>query len=136
MFPQVLAFAARDFDCIPGFQQKIFYIEQPLEFLEDQLVLNGRNLLVDFYWGAPGKGAHNHFYLQLYGTYELFSFIRVCMVRTLAIQFIFEVAAMTKQFFGGFGGQFRAFCKFVFLLSLTFHLISCPADGASIVPDG
>lgn len=41
LLSQVLAFAvARDFDCIPGFQQKIFYIEQPLEFLEDQLVLN------------------------------------------------------------------------------------------------
>ncbi|XP_018411393.1 PREDICTED: cadherin-13 [Nanorana parkeri] len=41
LLSQVLAFAvARDFDCIPGFQQKIFYIEQPLEFLEDQLILN------------------------------------------------------------------------------------------------
>ncbi|KAM9302426.1 cadherin-13 [Gastrophryne carolinensis] len=41
LLSQVLALViARDFNCIPGFQQKIFYIEQPLEFLEDQLVLN------------------------------------------------------------------------------------------------
>ncbi|XP_053556733.1 cadherin-13 [Bombina bombina] len=38
---QVVVFAiAKDFECIPGFQQKIFYIEQPPEFTEDQLVLN------------------------------------------------------------------------------------------------
>ncbi|KAM4722120.1 cadherin-13 [Rhinophrynus dorsalis] len=41
LLSQVLVFAAgNDFDCIPGFQQKIFYIEQPLEFTEDQLILN------------------------------------------------------------------------------------------------
>uniref|UniRef100_K9J7L9 Cadherin-13 n=1 Tax=Xenopus tropicalis TaxID=8364 RepID=K9J7L9_XENTR len=38
---QVLVFAiANDLECIPGFQQKIFYVEQPSEFTEDQLVLN------------------------------------------------------------------------------------------------
>ncbi|XP_018116075.2 cadherin-13 [Xenopus laevis] len=38
---QVLVFAiANDMECIPGFQQKIFYVEQPSEFTEDQLVLN------------------------------------------------------------------------------------------------
>ncbi|KAG8437478.1 hypothetical protein GDO86_008253 [Hymenochirus boettgeri] len=37
----VLVFAtANDLECVPGFQQKIFYIEQPLEFTKDQLVLN------------------------------------------------------------------------------------------------
>ncbi|KAM4614386.1 cadherin-13 [Discoglossus pictus] len=41
LLSQVLVFAvAKDFECTPGFQQKIFYIEQPPEFTEDQLVLN------------------------------------------------------------------------------------------------
>ncbi|XP_027706349.1 cadherin-13 isoform X2 [Vombatus ursinus] len=31
---------AEDLECIPGFQQKIFRIEQPAEFIEDQLILN------------------------------------------------------------------------------------------------
>jgi len=40
-FPQVLLLAcAEDLECIPGFQQKVFYIEQPFEFTEDQPVLN------------------------------------------------------------------------------------------------
>ncbi|MEE6499944.1 hypothetical protein FKM82_003648 [Ascaphus truei] len=39
---------AEDFECIPGFQQKLFYIEQPSEFTEDQLVLNGREITLDF----------------------------------------------------------------------------------------
>lgn len=39
--PQVLLLAcAEDLECIPGFQQKVFYIEKPFEFTEDQLVLN------------------------------------------------------------------------------------------------
>ncbi|XP_069822265.1 cadherin-13 [Dendropsophus ebraccatus] len=41
LLSQVLVFAiARDFDCIPGFQEKIYYIEQQGEFLKDQLLLN------------------------------------------------------------------------------------------------
>lgn len=40
-FPQVLLLAcAEDLECVPGFQQKVFYIEQPFEFTEDQAVLN------------------------------------------------------------------------------------------------
>ncbi|XP_043841192.1 cadherin-13 [Dromiciops gliroides] len=31
---------AEDLECIPGFQQKTFHIEQPDEFIEDQLILN------------------------------------------------------------------------------------------------
>ncbi|XP_074144333.1 cadherin-13-like isoform X2 [Sminthopsis crassicaudata] len=31
---------AEDLECIPGFKQKIFRIEQPAEFFEDQLILN------------------------------------------------------------------------------------------------
>ncbi|NWH87849.1 CAD13 protein, partial [Aegithalos caudatus] len=39
--PQVLLLAcAEDLECVPGFQQKVFYIEKPFEFKEDQLVLN------------------------------------------------------------------------------------------------
>lgn len=39
--PQVLLLAcAEDLECVPGFQQKVFYIEKPFEFTEDQLVLN------------------------------------------------------------------------------------------------
>lgn len=123
MFPQVLAFAvARDFDCIPGFQQKIFYIEQPLEFLEDQLVLNGRNSLVDFFLGGCSRqGAHNLseagakqrdiFICSSMERMRFFSFIKVCMFRTLAIHFIFKVEALPKLFSFGFGGRFGAFCK-------------------------
>ncbi|NXI61335.1 CAD13 protein, partial [Anseranas semipalmata] len=41
LFPQVLLLAyAEDLGCIPGFKQKVFYIEQPFEFTEDQPVLN------------------------------------------------------------------------------------------------
>ncbi|XP_069595278.1 cadherin-13 [Ranitomeya imitator] len=41
LLSQVLMVAiARDFDCIPGFQEKIYYIEQQGEFLKDQLLLN------------------------------------------------------------------------------------------------
>ncbi|NXD13837.1 CAD13 protein, partial [Nothocercus nigrocapillus] len=41
LFPQVLLLAfAEDLECIPGFQQKVFYIEQPSEFTEDQPLLN------------------------------------------------------------------------------------------------
>lgn len=41
LFLQVLLLAcAEDLECIPGFQQKVFYIEQPFEFTEDQPVLN------------------------------------------------------------------------------------------------
>ncbi|XP_075139504.1 cadherin-13-like [Leptodactylus fuscus] len=41
LLSQILVFAiARDFDCIPGFQEKIYYIEQQGEFLKDQLLLN------------------------------------------------------------------------------------------------
>uniref|UniRef100_A0A8C5Q9V2 Cadherin-13 n=2 Tax=Leptobrachium leishanense TaxID=445787 RepID=A0A8C5Q9V2_9ANUR len=36
----IFAVAAKDAECTPGFQQKIFYIEQPPEITEDQLVLN------------------------------------------------------------------------------------------------
>ncbi|KAK0677947.1 CAD13 protein, partial [Pygoscelis papua] len=40
-FPQVLLLAcAEDLECVPGFRQKAFYIEQPFEFTEDQPVLN------------------------------------------------------------------------------------------------
>ncbi|NXP12168.1 CAD13 protein, partial [Thinocorus orbignyianus] len=40
-FPQVLLLTcAEDLGCVPGFQQKVFYIEQPFEFTEDQPVLN------------------------------------------------------------------------------------------------
>lgn len=39
-FLQVLLLAcAEDLECVPGFQQKVFYIEQPFEFTEDQPVL-------------------------------------------------------------------------------------------------
>ncbi|KAI1235573.1 hypothetical protein IHE44_0002453 [Lamprotornis superbus] len=38
---QVLLLAcAEDLECVPGFQQKVFYIEKPFQFTEDQLVLN------------------------------------------------------------------------------------------------
>lgn len=41
LFPQVLLLAcAEDLECTPGFQQKVFYIEQPFEFTEDQPILN------------------------------------------------------------------------------------------------
>ncbi|NWT27536.1 CAD13 protein, partial [Cardinalis cardinalis] len=40
-FPQVLLLAcAEDLECVPGFQQKVFYIEKPFEFREDRLILN------------------------------------------------------------------------------------------------
>ncbi|NXI42452.1 CAD13 protein, partial [Galbula dea] len=39
--PQVLLLAcAEDFKCVPGFRKKVFYIEEPFEFREDQPVLN------------------------------------------------------------------------------------------------
>lgn len=41
LLSQVLLLAcAEDLECTPGFQQKVFYIEQPFEFTEDQPVLN------------------------------------------------------------------------------------------------
>ncbi|XP_037264624.1 cadherin-13 isoform X2 [Falco rusticolus] len=41
LLSQVLLLAcAEDLECVPGFQRKIFYIEQPFEFTEDQPVLN------------------------------------------------------------------------------------------------
>ncbi|XP_073911680.1 cadherin-13 isoform X6 [Castor canadensis] len=36
----LLLTSAEDLDCTPGFQQKVFHINQPAEFIEDQLVLN------------------------------------------------------------------------------------------------
>ncbi|RMC09268.1 hypothetical protein DUI87_14276 [Hirundo rustica rustica] len=36
----LLLACAEDLGCVPGFQQKVFYIEKPFEFTEDQLVLN------------------------------------------------------------------------------------------------
>ncbi|NWH33096.1 CAD13 protein, partial [Chloropsis hardwickii] len=39
--PQVLLLAcAEDLECVPGFQQKVFYIEKPFAFREDKLILN------------------------------------------------------------------------------------------------
>lgn len=39
--PQVLLLAcAEDLECVPGFQQKVFYIEKPFEFTKDKLILN------------------------------------------------------------------------------------------------
>ncbi|XP_009465573.1 PREDICTED: cadherin-13 [Nipponia nippon] len=41
LLSQVLLLAcAEDLKCVPGFQQKVFYIEQPFEFTEAQPVLN------------------------------------------------------------------------------------------------
>lgn len=41
LLSQVLLLAcAEDLACVPGFQQKVFYIEEPFEFTEDQAVLN------------------------------------------------------------------------------------------------
>ncbi|XP_010004505.1 PREDICTED: cadherin-13 [Chaetura pelagica] len=41
LLSQVLLLScAEGLECVPGFQQKVFYIEQPLEFTEDQRVLN------------------------------------------------------------------------------------------------
>nr|XP_033798456.1 cadherin-13 isoform X1 [Geotrypetes seraphini] len=41
LLAQVLLIAfAEDLECIPGFRQKILYIEQPPEFSEDQLIAN------------------------------------------------------------------------------------------------
>ncbi|XP_009330582.1 PREDICTED: cadherin-13 [Pygoscelis adeliae] len=41
LLSQVLLLAcAEDLECVPGFRQKAFYIEQPFEFTEDQPVLN------------------------------------------------------------------------------------------------
>ncbi|XP_040562951.2 cadherin-13 isoform X2 [Gallus gallus] len=36
----LLLACAEDLECTPGFQQKVFYIEQPFEFTEDQPILN------------------------------------------------------------------------------------------------
>ncbi|NWU96630.1 CAD13 protein, partial [Upupa epops] len=41
LFPQVLLLAcAEDLECVPGFQRKVFYIEEPFEFTEDEPILN------------------------------------------------------------------------------------------------
>ncbi|XP_061863620.1 cadherin-13 isoform X1 [Colius striatus] len=41
LLSQILLLAcAEDLECVPGFQQKKFYIEEPIEFTEDQPVLN------------------------------------------------------------------------------------------------
>ncbi|XP_054025917.1 cadherin-13 isoform X2 [Dryobates pubescens] len=41
LLSQVLLLAcAEDLECVPGFQRKVFYIEEPFEFTEDQAVLN------------------------------------------------------------------------------------------------
>ncbi|XP_051485522.1 cadherin-13 isoform X2 [Apus apus] len=41
LLSQVLLLScAEGLECVPGFQQKVYYIEQPLEFTEDQRVLN------------------------------------------------------------------------------------------------
>ncbi|KAG8513135.1 Cadherin-13 [Galemys pyrenaicus] len=36
----LLLTSAEDLDCTPGFQQKVFHIDQPAEFIEDQSILN------------------------------------------------------------------------------------------------
>uniref|UniRef100_A0A8C0AFC7 Cadherin-13 n=1 Tax=Bos mutus grunniens TaxID=30521 RepID=A0A8C0AFC7_BOSMU len=36
----LLLTSAEDLDCTPGFQQKVFHIDQPAEFIEDQAILN------------------------------------------------------------------------------------------------
>uniref|UniRef100_G1TL92 Cadherin-13 n=1 Tax=Oryctolagus cuniculus TaxID=9986 RepID=G1TL92_RABIT len=36
----LLLTSAEDLDCAPGFQQKLFHINQPIEFIKDQSVLN------------------------------------------------------------------------------------------------
>ena len=36
----LLLTSAEDLDCTPGFQQKVFRIDQPAEFIEDQAILN------------------------------------------------------------------------------------------------
>uniref|UniRef100_A0A8C5Y525 Cadherin 13 n=1 Tax=Microcebus murinus TaxID=30608 RepID=A0A8C5Y525_MICMU len=36
----LLLTSAEDLDCTPGFQQKVFHINQPAEFIEDQSILN------------------------------------------------------------------------------------------------
>ncbi|XP_054565935.1 cadherin-13 isoform X12 [Eptesicus fuscus] len=36
----LLLTSAEDLDCTPGFQQKVFHIDQPVEFIEDQAILN------------------------------------------------------------------------------------------------
>ncbi|XP_009078744.1 PREDICTED: cadherin-13-like, partial [Acanthisitta chloris] len=38
--PVLLLACAEDLECVPGFQQKVFYIEKPFQFTEDKLVLN------------------------------------------------------------------------------------------------
>ncbi|KAM9374041.1 cadherin-13 [Phaethornis superciliosus] len=41
LLSQVLLLScAEGLECVPGFQQKVFYIEQPFEFTEDQRILN------------------------------------------------------------------------------------------------
>uniref|UniRef100_A0A674H3C1 Cadherin-13 n=1 Tax=Taeniopygia guttata TaxID=59729 RepID=A0A674H3C1_TAEGU len=41
LLSQVLLLAcAEDLECVPGFQQKVFYIEKPFQFTEDRLILN------------------------------------------------------------------------------------------------
>ncbi|XP_027746698.1 cadherin-13 isoform X1 [Empidonax traillii] len=43
LLSQVLLLAwTEDLECVPGFQQKVFYIEEPFKFTQDQLVLNLR----------------------------------------------------------------------------------------------
>ncbi|KAM9509288.1 cadherin-13 isoform 2-T2 [Guaruba guarouba] len=39
LLSQVLLLACADLECVPGFQQKAFYIEEPFQFTEDQPVL-------------------------------------------------------------------------------------------------
>uniref|UniRef100_A0A5G2QPP8 Cadherin 13 n=1 Tax=Sus scrofa TaxID=9823 RepID=A0A5G2QPP8_PIG len=36
----LLLTSAEDLGCTPGFQQKVFHIDQPAEFIEDQAILN------------------------------------------------------------------------------------------------
>uniref|UniRef100_A0A2K6SF51 Cadherin 13 n=1 Tax=Saimiri boliviensis boliviensis TaxID=39432 RepID=A0A2K6SF51_SAIBB len=43
--------SAEDLDCTPGFQQKVFHINQPAEFIEDQSILNCKQhskMLLDY----------------------------------------------------------------------------------------
>ncbi|XP_058135635.1 cadherin-13 isoform X3 [Dasypus novemcinctus] len=44
----LLLTSAEDLDCTPGFQQKVFHIQQPAEFIEDQLILNCKQRHVTF----------------------------------------------------------------------------------------
>jgi hypothetical protein len=46
----LLLTSAEDLDCTPGFQQKVFHINQPAEFIEDQLVLNCKHCTWRCFW--------------------------------------------------------------------------------------